>query len=141
MAANRALVRRFVEEVWEKGDLDAIPDLCTEGSVLHAPDGDIVGHEALEAYSRAYLGAFPDLEYSIEDILAEGDRVAIRSRIRGTHRGEFRGFPPTGRPFDAEGIAIARIENGRIAERWTSVDALGIVRQLGLLPESVTGEE
>lgn len=136
-AANRRLVRRFADEVWGKGDLEAISDLFTEDSVLHGPDGDIIGHEAFEAYNRAYLEAFPDLEYSIEDMVAEGDRVAFRARMRATHRGEFRGFAPTGRSFDAAGITIARIENGKIAERWASFDALGIIRQLGLLPESV----
>lgn len=133
LAANRNVVRRFVDEVWVKGDLDAIPELFTTDSVLHDPDGDIVGHEAFEAYNRAYLEAFPDLEYSIEDMVAEGDRVAFRSRMRGTHRGEFRGFEATDRSFDAEGIIIARIESGKIAERWASFDALGIMRQLGLL--------
>jgi steroid delta-isomerase-like uncharacterized protein len=135
-AANRALVHRFVDEVWAKGDLDAIPELFTADSVLHDPDGDLVGHEAFEDYNRTYLEAFPDLEYGIEDMVAEGDRVAFRARMRATHRGEFRGSAPTGRSFDAEGIVIAHIENGKIAERWASFDALGIMRQLGLSPES-----
>lgn len=140
-AANRRHVRRYVDEVWSKGDLDAIPELFTEDSVLHDPSGDLVGHEAFEADDRAYLEAFPDLEYSIEDMVAEGDRVAYRSRMRGTHRGEFRGFAPTGRSFDAERIIIVRIENGKIAEQWVGFDALGIMRQLELLSDPDTDRE
>jgi steroid delta-isomerase-like uncharacterized protein len=132
-ARNRAVVRRFVQEVWTNGNLDAVDDLFTADSVLHDPDGDIEGPAALREYNRAYLEAFPDLEYDIEDMLAAGDRVAFRARLRGTHRGEFRGVPATGESFDATGIVIARLENGRIAERWASFDALGMLQQLGLL--------
>lgn len=134
-ARNRRVVRRFVEEVWQNGNLDSMEELFTPDSVLHDPDGDVEGPAAFREYNRAYLDAFPDLEYDIEDMVAEGDRVAFRARMRGTHRGEFRGVPPTGNSFEATGIVIARIEADRIAERWASFDALGMRQQLGLVSE------
>lgn len=136
LEANKAVVRRFVDEVWTNGNLDAMDDLFTPDSVLHAPEGDVVGPEAFKPYNRQYLEAFPDLTYEIRDVVAEGDRVAFRARMTGTHEGEFMGTPPTGERFDAEGIIVARIEDGKIVERWASYDALGMMRQLGLLPDS-----
>jgi steroid delta-isomerase-like uncharacterized protein len=133
---NKAVVTRFVEEVWENGNVGAIDTLFTEDSVLHDPTGDVRGREAFKTYNERYLAAFPDLQYDIEDMIAEGDRVVFRARMRGTHEGEFMGFEPTGQRFDAEGIIIARIEDGMIAERWASYDALGMMRQLGILPDA-----
>jgi steroid delta-isomerase-like uncharacterized protein len=132
---NKAIVRRFVDEVWGRGNVDAMEDLFTVDSVLHDPNGDVRGPAAFKAYNERYLNAFPDLRYEVEDVVAEGDRVAFRARMRGTHQGTFMGFEPTGRSFDAEGIIVARIEDGKIAERWASYDALGMMRQLGVLPD------
>jgi steroid delta-isomerase-like uncharacterized protein len=133
LAANKAVVRRFVETVWQAGDLSGMDDLFTADSVLHEPSGDVRGPDAFSAYNQRYLDAFPDLEYTVEDLLAEGDRVAFRARMRGTHRGRFAGVEPTGRTFEGEGIVVARIVDGKIAERWASFDALGMLRQLGLV--------
>lgn len=136
LEANKAVVRRFITEVWNERNLGVMPELFTADSVLHDPSGDVVGPAAFETYNRRYLDAFPDLRYDIEDMVAEGDRVSFRARMRGTHEGEFMGFEPTGRGFDAEGIIIARLKDGKIAERWASYDALGMMRQLGVLPEA-----
>ncbi|AUV83672.1 ester cyclase [Salinigranum rubrum] len=133
--ANKAVVRRFVETVWQRGDVSAMDELFTPDSVLHDPSDDVRGPEAFRTYNQRYLDAFPDLEYTIEDVLAEGDRVAFRARMRGTHRGPFMGIEPTGETFEGEGIIIARIEDGKIAERWASFDALGMLRQLGLVSD------
>jgi steroid delta-isomerase-like uncharacterized protein len=133
---HKAVVTRFVEEVWENGNVDAVDTLFTDDSVLHDPTGDVRGREAFKTYNERYLAAFPDLEYDIQDLIAEDDRVVFRARMRGTHEGEFMGFEPTGKHFDAEGIIIARIEDGMIAERWASYDALGMMRQLGILPDT-----
>jgi steroid delta-isomerase-like uncharacterized protein len=137
---NKAVVRRFVEDVWTNGNVDAIDDLFTEDSVLHDPTGDVRGPAAFKAYNERYLTAFPDLRYVVQDMIAEDDRVAFRARMRGTHEGEFVGVEPTGRSFDAEGIVIARLEDGLIAERWASYDALGMMRQLGIPPEATSPE-
>jgi steroid delta-isomerase-like uncharacterized protein len=138
--ANTAVVRRFVDEVWKRGNVDAIDDLFTPDSVLHDPTGDVRGLEAFKTYNRRYLEAFPDLQYEIEDTVAEGDRVAFRARMCGTHEGEFMGVRPTGRRFEGEGIIIARIEDGKIAERWASFDALGMLRQLGIVADPLSAE-
>ena len=134
---NKAVVTRFVEEVWGNGNLDAMDTLFTEDSVLHDPTGDVQDPEAFKTYNELYLAAFPDLRYDIQDMIAEDDKVVFRARMRGTHEGEFMGFEPTGNRFDAEGIIIARIEDGRIAERWASYDALGMMRQLGILTSTL----
>jgi len=133
---NKAVVTRFVEAVWENGNVDAIDTLFTEDSVLHDPTGDLRGREAFKTYNERYLAAFPDLQYDVQDLIAEDDKVVFRARMRGTHEGEFMGVEPTGQQFDAEGIIIARIEDGMIAERWASYDALGMMRQLGILPDA-----
>ena len=133
---NKAVVSRFVEEVWENGNVDAIDVLFTEDSILHDPTEDVRGPEAFKTYNERYLAAFPDLQYEIRDMIAEDDKVVFRARMRGTHEGEFMGFEPTGERFDAEGIIIARIEDGMIAERWVSYDALGMMRQLGIVPDT-----
>jgi steroid delta-isomerase-like uncharacterized protein len=133
---NKAVVTRFVEEVWKNGNVDAVDTLFTEDSILHDPTEDVRGREAFKTYNERYLAAFPDLQYDIQDIIAEDDKVVFRARMRGTHEGEFMGFEPTGQRFDAEGIIIARIEDGMIAERWASYDALGMMRQLGIPPDT-----
>ena len=119
---NKAVVTRFVEEVWENGNVDAIDTLFTEDSILHDPTEDVRGPEAFKTYNERYL--------------AEDDKVVFRARMRGTHEGKFMDFEPTGQRFDAEGIIIARIEDGLIAERWASYDALGMMRQLGIVPDT-----
>lgn len=136
---NKAIVRRFVEEIWENGDVEAMVDLFTPDSILHDPTGDVRGPDAFKAYNEQYLAAFPDLRYNIEDMVAEGDKVVFRARMKGTHGGEFMSVEPTGRSFDAEGIIIARIEDGKIAERWASYDRLGMMEQIGLLPGQSDG--
>ena len=133
---NKAVVTRFVEEVWENGNVDAIDTLFTEDSILHDPTEDVRGPEAFKTYNERYLAAFPDLQYDIHDMIAEDDKVVFRARMRGTHEGKFMDFEPTGQRFDAEGIIIARIEDGLIAERWASYDALGMMRQLGIVPDT-----
>jgi steroid delta-isomerase-like uncharacterized protein len=130
---NEAVVREFVRRVWQEKDVEAMDELFTADSVLHDPSGDRRGVDSFKEYNRRYHEAFPDLEYEVRDVVADADRVAFRARMRGTLEGEFRGFDPTGESFEAEGIVIARIEDGRIAERWASYDALGMLRQLGLL--------
>lgn len=110
--------------------------MFTEDSILHDPTEDVRGPEAFKTYTERYLAAFPDLQYEIQDMIAEDDKVVFRARMRGTHEREFMGFEPTGERFDAEGIIIARIEDGMIAERWVSYDALGMMRQLGIVPDT-----
>jgi steroid delta-isomerase-like uncharacterized protein len=132
---NKALYRRWFAEVASGGNLALADELLAPDYVLHFPgmpqpvDGE--GHKQLVMMFRA---AFPDWTESIDDVIAEGDKVVIRVTGRGTHQGEFQGVGPTGRSVTATGIGIGRIENGRIAEAWAAYDALGLMQQLGAVP-------
>jgi steroid delta-isomerase-like uncharacterized protein len=137
LEANKALYRRWFEEVVSRGDLALADDLLASDYVLHFPGApapvDREGHKGLVAMFRA---GFPDWVETVDDVIAEGDRVVIRVTGRGTHEGEFQGVPPTGNPVTATGIGIGRIADGRIAEAWAAYDALGLTQQLGALPAS-----
>ena len=131
---NKALVRRFVEEVVNRGDLRLLADLVAPNHVRHAPDGDLYGPEGVRIDLADYRVAFPDLEVAIEDVIAEGDWVASRFVLRGTHRGPFLGVAPTGRAVELVGIGVDRVSGGRLTESWVSLDGLGLLRRLGRLP-------
>ncbi len=131
---NKALFRRMIEDLWNKGSLDAADALFTaDHSSPNAP-GLPPGPEGTKIIARAFLTAFPDLHITIEDLVASGDRVCGRLRERGTQRGEFNGMAPTGKPVDFQEIAIIRVADGKIAESWYQVDMLGVLQQLGAMP-------
>jgi predicted ester cyclase len=122
---NKALVRREQDELWNHtGNLDAAGE-------LFAPE------QAEAAWQEAadFRRGFPDVRSTIEDLIAEGDRVAARWKSRATHLGEYAGVPPTGKEVEFTGISVYRIEGGRIAESWTVEDELGLMRQIGAVPE------
>jgi steroid delta-isomerase-like uncharacterized protein len=96
--------------------------------------GRIVDGDAHKALVMTFRTAFPDWVETVDEVIAEGDKVVIRVTGRGTHEGEFQGIPPTGRQVIATGVGIGRIENGRIAEAWAAYDALGLMQQLGAVP-------
>ena len=122
---NKALVRREQEELWNHtGDLDAAEEVFVPE---HA--------EAARQEASDFRRGFPDVVSTIEDLIAEGDKVAARWRARATHRGEYVGVPATGREVEFTGISVYRIEGERIAESWTEEDELGLMRQIGAVPE------
>jgi predicted ester cyclase len=129
---NEALYRRWFEEVVTERNLALADELLAPGYVLHFPglpgpvDGE--GHKQL---LMMFHRGFPDWQETIDDVVAEGDRVVIRVKGSGTHRGEFQGLAPTGKRVVATGVGIGRIEDGRIAESWAEYDALGLMQQLG----------
>ncbi len=132
---NTALVRRFIDEVFNTGNFDAVDEILAPEYVHHDPTTQEFG-SGMEGFKRLidyYRGAFPDLEISIDDQIGAGDRVVNRWTGRGTHQGELMGIPATGRPVSADGISIHRIVDGRIAETWNNYDALGMMRQLGAI--------
>jgi steroid delta-isomerase-like uncharacterized protein len=135
MTPEATLYRRWFEEVVSGGELALADELLADDYVLHFPGMpgpvDREGHKGLVTMYRA---AFPDWVELVDDVIAEGDRVAIRVTGRGTHRGEFQGIPATGRQVTAGGVGIARIADGRIVEAWAAYDALGLLQQLGALP-------
>jgi steroid delta-isomerase-like uncharacterized protein len=135
-ANNKALSRRFTE-LFGSDDVSRADDVFTGDVVFHGAvaGGDLRGVEAVKAFVAAYRTAFPDARSTVEDQVAEGDRVTTRWRARGTHRGALGDLAPTGREFVMEGITIERVEGDRIAEVWVARDELGLMRQLGALPE------
>lgn len=137
--ANKALMRRFYEEFWCKGNADAVGELVHADFIDHqepvdGPPGRRHGLEAMKALVRDWRAGFPDMSETIEDLIAEGDRVCGRFTLRGTHRGEFRGIPPTGRAIEISGIDVVRVAGGKIIEFWYSEDTLGLYQQLGAFP-------
>jgi steroid delta-isomerase-like uncharacterized protein len=134
---NKALVRRSFEEVFNQGNLDAVEEIFAPDYVLHDPTSpeEIRGTEGMKQYVSMYRHAFPDLQQTIEDQIAEGDKVATRLTGRGTHQGELVGIPPTGNRVEAPGIVTNRISGGKIAESWANYDAMGMMRQIGAIPE------
>jgi predicted ester cyclase len=128
---NKAVVRREQEELWNHtGNLDAAEELFA------ADQADAARQEAAD-----FRRGFPDVVSIIEDIIAEGDKVVARWRSRATHQGEYMGISPTGKEVEFTGISIYRIEEGKIAESWNSEDQLGLLRQIGEVPELGQSEE
>ncbi len=132
---NKALVRRFYDEVFNKKNLAVIDDFLDPHIIEHSlPPGLPGGIEGSRQFIGMYLTAFPDLHLTAEDMIAEGDKVVSRLTMRGTHRGEFMGIPPTGKQVTITGIQIPRIAGGKITENWINLDALGMLQQLGVIP-------
>lgn len=131
---NKARFRRDFEAMFNEGDLAVVDELYDPNFVGHAPPQPIRGREGLMQMVTMFRKAFPDLQLTVEDQVAEGDRVASRWTARGTHRGEFMGVPPTGRQGTITGITINRWVGARVVEGWTNLDLLGVLQQLGALP-------
>ena len=134
---NKNVVRRLFDEVWNKGNLPVADELFAPNYVHHDSSTPDVGQGPESEKKRAtlYRTAFPDLRLTIEDITAEGETVMARWSCRGTHKGDLSGIAPTGKQFTISGISIARIANGKMAEGWVNWDALGLMQQLGVVPE------
>jgi steroid delta-isomerase-like uncharacterized protein len=133
--ANKELSRRFTE-LFSADDEALADEVLAPDVVFHGTtgDGELRGIEEMKAFVAQYRRAFPDARSTVEDQLADGDKVVTRWRARGTHRGELGPMPATGREFEMDGVTIERIADGRIAEVWVARDELGLLRQLGLAP-------
>jgi steroid delta-isomerase-like uncharacterized protein len=133
---HKALVRRFHEEAWNKGNVAAVDEFMAADYVDYPiPSGLPPGTEGLKQTITTYRTAFPDLKATVDDILAEGDRVAYRWSTRGTHLGEWLGIPPTGYHMAATGITVFRIAGGKVVEGWTSMDLSPTDEELRWLTE------
>jgi steroid delta-isomerase-like uncharacterized protein len=139
---NKAIVRRLYEEVFNRRNLALADELAALESISHedisheAPPGMVAsGPDALRQVVQLLTAAFPDHHMTIEDLIAEGDKVVARATFSGTHHGMFLGIPPTGRPFIQQQIHIVRISDGKVTEHWTVRDDLGMMRQLGVIPD------
>jgi steroid delta-isomerase-like uncharacterized protein len=133
---NKAVLRRWIEAYNER-DLQAEADVLAADYVAHVPAvaGPLEGLEAWRRFSFSFAEAFPDIRLSIEDIMAEGDMVAARVAFRGTHRGEFQGIAPTGKEVAFSSIEVNRVVEGKVEEHWVELDLLGVMQQLGAIPE------
>jgi steroid delta-isomerase-like uncharacterized protein len=130
----KAVIRRWVE-AWNTQDLDAAEALVAPEFVRHDANlPDVVGPQAEPQHIVDDLAAFPDLHLEIEQLIAEGDLVAARYLVQGTHRGEFLGIPGTGRPMTIQASESYRLAGGKLAEQWVVMDALGLLQQLGAVP-------
>ena len=130
---NKALARRSFE-AFNQRDLSAADEIYAPSYMLHSPIAppDLpIGSEGVRQQHAGYLAAFPDEQITVEDLIAEGDRVAVRVTVRGTHRGIFMGVAPTGRPVALEAITIYRVDAEKIVEDWTIADIPGLQQQLG----------
>ncbi len=132
---NKAIFRRYVEEVTNEGNLE-LADEIFDSYLAHQPDGSVLqrGPEDVKRFQSEFRSAFPDIHATIEDQVAEGDKVVTRWRMRGTHEGEFRGIPATGNQISVTGIGIFRFSDGKVVESWDNFDQLGMMQQLGLVP-------
>jgi steroid delta-isomerase-like uncharacterized protein len=135
---NKASARRELEEIFTQGNLDTAQEIYAPNVLIHQsataaiPAGeDIHGVQAARQIAAARRRAFPDLQITIEDQIAEADKVATRFKARGTHLGGLAGRAPTGKEVELTGIDMCRIEGGKIAEQWPYADILGMMRQLG----------
>jgi steroid delta-isomerase-like uncharacterized protein len=133
-AQNKAIVSRWVAGGWNTGDLDLVDEFYADYT-MHCPGmPDVQGTEAFKGFVTMYRAAFPDIHFTIEDMVAEGDKVAWRATTRGTHRGDLMGIPPTGKPIEVSSIIVSRFDNGKWAEDWVLIDMLGMLQQLGVIP-------
>ncbi len=131
---NKAVARRFFTEVWGGGSESVAQELLADSYVGHMTGNPTpLDRAGWLDFFRAFRTAFPDAQFTIEDMIGEGDRVVLRLTMRGTHRGMFNGIPPTGRSVVVTGVSIERIQNGRIVEGWVTNDALGMLQQLGVV--------
>jgi len=128
---HKTLARRWIEEGFNKRDLKVVDEIFDEG---FAVNGQRIGREGLRQSMRRFLTAFPDLQVTITDIIAEGDKVGMWYSVQGTHRGEFQGVRPTARQVKWSGVDLFRIGGGRIVEARFLDDSLGLLRQLGAMP-------
>jgi steroid delta-isomerase-like uncharacterized protein len=139
--ANRALIRRYYEELWNRWDLAVADEIIAEDLTFRGSLAVRVRSRAgFKQYVAMVRGAFPDFHNTIEDLVAEGDRVAVRLSYRGTHRGDLFGMAPTGKKISYAGAALFRIVGGKIVDGWVLGDTLRLLRQLGALPAALPAE-
>jgi steroid delta-isomerase-like uncharacterized protein len=133
---NKALVRRYCEEAWNKHNPAVVDQIYATDFVDRSPDIPGIPHtrDGLKQFMGVYLRAFPDANMTIEDQLVEGDRVVTRWTGRGTQTGQFMEMPPSGKKVAVPGVQIDRFSGGKIVEEWTLFDQLGMLQQLGAIP-------
>ncbi|MCO8244546.1 MULTISPECIES: ester cyclase [unclassified Haladaptatus] len=130
---NERIARRIPEEVFAEGNFDLLDELYAEDAIEHNPFGDLRGRTAIRESYEGFVAAFPDITQKVEDIVAEGDTVAMRLTARGTHEGPMGALEPTGREIEVQQTVFTRIEDGEIVERWLHPDNLTMLQQLDVV--------
>ncbi len=133
---NKAMVRRIVEEALNKGDLAVVDEVIADSYIYHVPGNEIEGPEGFKQYVNMMRTALPDLNITVDNMVAEGDMVASRFTVRGTHRGELLGIAPTGRQVAITEAIFIHFEDGKEVEAWVYTNMLAIYQQLGVNPPS-----
>lgn len=131
---NKTVVRRFIDEVFVRQDPAAVDELVAEDFTPHSWGSVPPGREALKAAQQRVSAGLRDASMTIEDMIAEGDRVAVRLTSRGTHAGEFMGMPPSGKSYEISETHVLRLRDGQVVEHWRDADMLGMMQQLGAMP-------
>jgi steroid delta-isomerase-like uncharacterized protein len=135
--SNKAIIRRLFKEAFEEGNLAVLDEIVAPNQVNGgpgAPPGLPSGPEGTKMLISAYRNAFPDLHFTIDEQIAEGNTVVTRWTAQGTHKGELAGLPATGKPATVVGLGVDRVENGKIVESWGLFDQFGMLQQLGVIP-------
>ncbi|WP_336360737.1 ester cyclase [Haladaptatus sp. ZSTT2] len=130
---NKQIARRFPEEIATEGNIALIDEYCAADIIDHSPFGDVEGRDAVKKQIEELRTAWADFSATVEEVIAEGDMVAMRVTLRGTHEGAFMGLEPTGKRFEVQNMVFTRIKDGKIAERWVQPDTLGMMQQLGVV--------
>jgi steroid delta-isomerase-like uncharacterized protein len=132
---NKNIVRRY-QEIYNSNNLDALLEVVSEDLLTpKIMPGIPPGIEGAKAAHQIMLAGFPDYQTTIEDLIAEGDKVVARITMTGTHTGDFMGIPPTGKHISFTGIYVSKIANGRIVEHWGEEDGVSLMQQLGVMPK------
>ena len=133
--ANKATVRRYFEEFINRGNM-AAAETMAHGFVFHDPilPAPLQGRDAFVQFVGSLRAAFPDMSFTVEDLIAENDKATVRWTLRGTHQGEFAGVPATGRSVEIAGIDLFHLKDGRLSEGWVEADTMGLMQQLGVMP-------
>jgi steroid delta-isomerase-like uncharacterized protein len=134
MPTEAKMIAQRVMERLDQRDLDGLLALCTDDAVWHGFAPQPLDNAGYRQAISAFLDAYPDSRFPIDDVIAEGNKVAVRHRLVGTHRSAFQGIPPTGRPVNVRAIATFHVADGKIAETWLDADLLGMLQQLGAIP-------
>ena len=134
---NKELLRKAVDEIWNKGKFQLLDDFITGDFVVHfsRPGEELQGTKNVKQFYTNLREAFPDIHFTIVDQVAEGDKVVTHWTASGTHKGEFKGIPATGKKVIFSAMDIDRVINGKVKECWTNVDELSLMKQLGVIPQ------
>ncbi len=131
----KAVTEQFFGPIFSQGQLALIEQVASPGYHLHVPASpDVQGQEGLRQFVTMYRTAFPDLRFTIEDQVVEGDKIVTRWTAQGTQQGPLQGIPPTGKAVKVTGITISRMADGKMTEAWVNWDMLGLLQQLGVVP-------